>query len=413
MKRLLSVPLSIGICLIAAAPAAAQTPGSPPGGVTAVGMPGGLSTSAGIGLPSLSSPVPGPAGVGTNSTTPTGSAAPPLCQPGQNATGLTAAAPTLDLQLKTGAGQPDYSSLGKTAAGFVVPTSYNGYPVAFSNGAVTTTTWTTAVDPQTIATNQMAIPATMQFTYDCVNGQVKNGKYIINVQQQPIVIAPALPAVPPPPAFNVTGTADNIVLGWQKGQAKTSPGAATYVHIPTCAWVEGAAAPPVGDWGNLFAVQSPNPSGGNDWVEYEVVISVSAGPIVFSWGDAGTPPDPTGGGKDVANSLDGPPTGAPQYDPIGGVFPDAVAFNPCNVDSVGYHRYSTIAPTASTSPQGRHITATKTFSVHAEWYYDIGAGPVDGGALPCAGCNSIPVTWDFGWHHVDQIQGVPYFPPPG
>jgi hypothetical protein len=184
----------------------------------------------------------------------------------------------------------------------------------------------------------------------------------------------------------VTGT-------WRIGHVATMPGpdptARTYVHIPTCAWLDsGVPTGPV----QMHAIKATTEAGVTLFLVYN--LTVTPGPVTWDWGD-GTQVQ-TGG------AVESPPPTTPSYDPTSQTWTD-----PCTVS----HPYGTVA-------DGRTITATETFAVLITVSWDDGV-TVHTAPVPCDPATSGPCQlsigaangWTSGPHPVDQIEPVPYVQP--
>jgi len=388
-------------------------------GANGIAGVGSVATPGQVAYPSLGS-------------APTGNTAIGGSPPAQPATDCTDANPhqldvtaayTWNMNLKsgTGSGAPVYSNYSNNTgpgegsdATFAYPSTFMGWPLEGTSGS--TSTWRLSAQETTdIASNLLTLPTHPAYLeWNCTptpcpaatppkpagscgftaTGQKWVGAFLDN----PVKSAATQPPKPTP-TVSVPGDARDIVRNWGKGTAKTLPdgiNSKTYVHIPTCAWIEGAATPtPDGDWVQVYAVEEPA-GGGMVWVQYQVVIHITSDPVVYDWGDGDA-----GHGKSTQTEFNKPPSGRPTYDAVAQSW---LVGNPCDVPSAAWHQYSQVA-----GPPGRHIIASKTFHATAEWFYNIGSGTEAGGPLACGGCGDLPVTWDFGVHEVDQIQGIPYF----
>lgn len=188
---------------------------------------------------------------------------------------------------------------------------------------------------------------------------------------------------------NVTGT-------WRIGSVGTLPGpgstAPTFVHIPTCAWLDsGVPTAPT----TLHTVTSTLDSDGYTlFLVYNV--SVTPGPVSWDWGD-GTRTAST----DAPESA---PTTLPNYDAASQTWTDS-----CSVS----HAYNTVN-------NGRTITATQTFSVAINVIWSDGVG-VEQATVNCDRVTNGPCVltigaaegWQSGPHPVDQIEPVPFSPTTG
>ncbi|HKR99914.1 MAG TPA: hypothetical protein VJU79_10425, partial [Candidatus Dormibacteraeota bacterium] len=208
-------------------------------------------------------------------------------------------------------------------------------------------------------------------------------------------------AAPPPPPRGVLdkppfGTGPQLLTAvtkqWRIGTLAVLPGVVeqtspTYVHIPTCAWLDSNFPSST----SLFnAVTSTVSAGVTLFLLYDV--SVIPGQVTWSWDD-GTQSTST-----APPEL--PPTSLPSYEPTSQTWSD-----PCPVS----HRYAAVSP-------GRTITASETYTVAitVSWFdgvsvhtQSVPCDPVTGGS--CALTLGAAQGWISGPHPVDQIEGVPFF----
>ena len=207
---------------------------------------------------------------------------------------------------------------------------------------------------------------------------------------------------PPPPPTQDVLAAPPFALGkallaevtgfWRIGSLQTLPGPAatsrTYVHIPTCAWLD-SNVPTVPT--QLHAIKTTVSNGFTLFLVYNVTLT--PGPVTWDWGD-GTRTTSSG-------AAEAPPSTLPSYDPTSQIWTD-----PCGVS----HSYASVS-------SGRTITATEAFTatitvswsdgvaVHTE---PVACDPATLGA--CSLVIGTPQGWVSGPHPVDQIESVPYSP---
>jgi hypothetical protein len=214
----------------------------------------------------------------------------------------------------------------------------------------------------------------------------------------PFIAGNAPPPAPPRtvldnPPFGVgPALLAQVTRQWRIGVVSTIPGPAqsapTYVHIPTCAWLESNV--PTGT--TVFhALTSTVSSGVTLFLLYDV--TVTPGTVTWDWGD--------GTQTQSATAPESSPSTLPLYDPTAQIWTD-----PCAVS----HRYDVVA-------NGRTITATETFTVTITVSWDDGVAihtepvpcdPATGGT--CALQIGAAQGWTSGPHPVDQVEPVPYFP---
>lgn len=227
----------------------------------------------------------------------------------------------------------------------------------------------------------------------CDNGAITYGfgqTYLSGIARAPRP-DPSVVAAPP---FGLGPTLLAKVAGkWRIGTVSTLPGPGndvrTFVHIPTCAWLD-SAVPTAAT--TLHAVTSTVDSIGYTlFLAYNV--TVTPGPVTWDWGD----------GTQTA-SVDAPETAPPTlpiYDAASQTWTD-----PCSVS----HDYATVS-------DGRTITATQTFTVAISmlWNDGISTHPetvacdkATGG--PCVLTIGAGQGWQSGPHPVDQIEPVPFSP---
>jgi hypothetical protein len=209
--------------------------------------------------------------------------------------------------------------------------------------------------------------------------------------------APA--SVPPPsvvnvPPFGVGPTLLANVSGkWRIGTVSTLPGPGsttrTFVHIPTCAWLDsGVPTAPTA----LHSVTSTTVSNGYTvFLVYN--ITVTPGDVTWDWGDG------TQNGSQVA--PESAPVTLPRYDAAAQTWSDS-----CSVS----HEYSTVS-------DGRTITATQTFTIAitvlwndgiTTWSQTVACDAATGGA--CVLTIGAAQGWQSGPHPVDQIEPIPFSP---
>jgi len=175
-------------------------------------------------------------------------------------------------------------------------------------------------------------------------------------------------------------------VGVLPGPAQTAP---TYVHIPTCAWLDSSVPTST----TLFhALTSTVSEGVTLFLLYDV--TVTPGPVTWDWGD--------GTQSTSAGAPESAPAAVPSYDPTAQTWTD-----PCSVS----HRYASVAA-------GRTVTATETYAVSITVSWDDGVA-IHTAAVPCdavtGGACGLTIGSAQGWvsgpHPVDQIEPVPYFAP--
>ena len=195
----------------------------------------------------------------------------------------------------------------------------------------------------------------------------------------PFGVGPALLA-------NVTGT-------WRIGTVATLPGpdttTRTYVHIPTCAWLDSGVP---SEQTTMHSVTSTTVTNGYTvFLVYN--ITVTPGAVTWNWGD----------GTQTA-SFDAPeaaPATLPSYDAASQTWSD-----PCSVS----HNYATVS-------DGRTISATQTFTIaitvlwndgFATHSQTVACNAATGGA--CTLSIGAGQGWQSGPHPVDQIEPIPFSP---
>ena len=214
----------------------------------------------------------------------------------------------------------------------------------------------------------------------------------------PYLAGDAPPPVPPPgmlatPPFP-TGAALTAALraAWTIGSVATLPGPAmtarTFVHIPTCAWMQSdVPAQPTA----MHALSAALVDGYTLFLLYDVVVT--PGPVTWNWGD--------GTSSAAAGPVEHGPSSLPTYDPSTQTWT-----TPCAVS----HAYATVAGAVT-------ITATETFqiTITVSWSdgLSVHSQPVACDAATGGMCRLAvgPADgWLSGPHAVDQIEPVPFAP---
>ena len=214
-------------------------------------------------------------------------------------------------------------------------------------------------------------------------------------------LAGASPAPEPPlsaltiPPFPVgANLVTALTKTWTVGSIATIPGSTptsrTWVHVPTCAWTD-STVPVAHD--PYHALTTSSVGGYTLFLLYDV--TVTPGTVAWSWGDGST--------TVAAGPVEHGPATLPTYDPSTQRWTD-----PCAVS----HAYEVVSP-------GATITATETFTITitvswsdgvASHTQPVACDPATGGACRITlGPND---GWQSGPHPVDQIEPVPYQPPP-
>jgi len=215
----------------------------------------------------------------------------------------------------------------------------------------------------------------------------------------PYVAGDAAPPIPPPQVLDQPPFASGAALmaqltgQWRIGTIDTLPGPqpniTTYVHIPTCAWLNsGVPTAPV----PLHAIKTTTENGVTLYLVYN--LTVSPGPITWDWGD---------GSSSQSGPVETAPASMPQYDPSAQTWTD-----PCDVS----HHYPTVSA-------GVTITATQTFfiSITVSWFDGVA---VHTAPVACDAANEGPCQltigaangWASGPHPVSQIEPVPVIASP-
>ena len=207
------------------------------------------------------------------------------------------------------------------------------------------------------------------------------------------------PPAPPPPAvrettpFAVGASLLAELMGrWRLGTIDTLPGPGntirTFVHIPTCAWLDSTVpqAP-----AHLHAVTTALSDGYTFFLVYN--LTLTPGSIHWDWGDGTTSTSLT--------AAETPPATLPTYD---------ASAQTWSTSCTEAHPYATASA-------GRTITATQTFSVAITVSWSDGITtttepvPCDRAAGgPCALTVGPAQGWVSGPHPVDQIEPVPFNP---
>ena len=184
-----------------------------------------------------------------------------------------------------------------------------------------------------------------------------------------------------------------LTKSWVVGDIAVLPGgeptSRTFVHIPTCVWTDSTVpVAPV----PYHALTTTVTGGYTLFLLYDV--TVTPGPVAWNWGD--------GSSSIAPGPIEQGPALLPSYDPSTQGWSD-----PCAVS----HDYAHVA-------QGATITATETFTVTITVSWSDGVA-VHTMPVACgAGGGACHLTlgpgegWQSGPHPVDQIEPVPYQPPP-
>ena len=227
----------------------------------------------------------------------------------------------------------------------------------------------------------------------CFSGGVTFGTAFLARDYPPSPPAQSVWAAPP----FATGASllAEITGRWRLGTIATLPGpgstAPTFVHIPTCTWLDSTV--PLTPT-HLHTIKTAQSDGYTFFLVYN--ITVTPGAVTWDWGDGST-----------STSLavaETPPASLPAYDPSAQTWSD-----PCTVS----HPYDTVST-------GRTITANQSFHVDitvswsdglATTTQPVACDPASGGA--CALTVGPAQGWVSGPHPVDQIEPVPFSPASG
>ena len=208
--------------------------------------------------------------------------------------------------------------------------------------------------------------------------------------------APPSPAVVATPPFPVGPALLAQLMGrWRLGTIATLPGpgntVSTFVHIPTCTWLDSTVPQaPV----SLNAIKTAQSDGYTFFLVYN--LTVTPGTINWDWGD--------GTASTALAADETPPPTLPTYDPSAQTWS-----NPCTES----HPYAAVST-------GRTITATQAFTVDITVTWSDGVNtttqrvecdPSTGG--DCALTVGPAQGWVSGPHPVDQIEPVPFYPASG
>jgi hypothetical protein len=215
----------------------------------------------------------------------------------------------------------------------------------------------------------------------------------------PYLAGSAPPPVPPttvlnnPPFPIGADLVTALTKSWVVGAIDVLPGgdatSRTFVHIPTCVWTDSTVpVAPV----PYHALTTTVAGGYTLFLLYDV--TVTPGPVAWSWGDGSTSIAP--------GPVEQGPAVLPSYEPSTQRWSD-----PCAVS----HNYAHVAT-------GATITATETFTatITVSWSDGVAVHtmPVacDAGGGACQ-LTIVPGDgWQSGPHPVDQIEPVPYQPLP-
>jgi hypothetical protein len=270
-------------------------------------------------------------------------------------------------------GDPNQAQIGKPATAATVP----GHILGVSAWITTLGTW------------QDASP-TPPYGGSCQGARFEFG--------QPFIAGNAPPPAPPrsvlnnPPFGLGPELLAQVTRQWRIGTVSSIPGPGattpTYVHIPTCAWLDSNVP---SSTAMFHALTSTVSAGVTLFLLYNV--TVSPGTVSWDWGD--------GTHSTTATAPEAPPPHLPSYEPTAQIWTD-----PCAVS----HRYDSVS-------DGRTITAAENFtvSISVSWYDGVTihtdtvpCDPVTGSA--CALVIGPAQGWTSGPHPVDQVEPVPYFP---
>ncbi|MGH7686883.1 MAG: hypothetical protein ACREN2_08720 [Candidatus Dormibacteria bacterium] len=226
-------------------------------------------------------------------------------------------------------------------------------------------------------------------------GSCENGALLYGFGQA--VIEGDAPAPPPSagvlndPAFGFGATLLANVMGrWRIGTIGTLPGPSsstrTFVHIPTCAWLDSGV--PTAQTA-LHSVTTTIAGGYTLFLVYTVTVTPQT--VTWDWGDGAQSPS--------VDAPESPPPVSPSYDASTQTWS-----NPCSVS----HAYSTVSA-------GRTISAQQPFTVDIAVSWNDGVTthtqPV---ACDRATNRACALTvgpaqgWVSGPHPVDQIEPVPF-----
>ena len=216
---------------------------------------------------------------------------------------------------------------------------------------------------------------------------------------QTYLYGPAPAATPPLPVLNAPPFGlgptllANVTGTWRIGTVGTLPGPGnttrTYVHIPTCAWLDsGVPTEPT----TLHSVTSTTVTNGYTvFLVYNITVTPSA--VSWDWGD----------GTQTASldASESAPATLPTYDAASQSWS-----NPCTVS----HAYATVS-------DGRTITATQTFTIAITVIWNDGIA-THSQSIACDTATRRACTltvgpgqgWQSGPHPVDQIEPVPFSP---
>ena len=215
----------------------------------------------------------------------------------------------------------------------------------------------------------------------------------------PYLAGDAPPPVPPttvlnnPPFPIGANLVAAVTKSWVVGGIDVLPGgdatSRTFVHIPTCVWTElTVPVAPV----PYHALTTTVIDGYTLFLLYDV--TVTPGPVVWSWGD--------GSSSIAAGPTEQGPGTVPSYDPSTQRWSD-----PCAVS----HNYAHVAA-------GETITASETFtvSITVSWSDGVAVHTMPVACNAALGACQLTIGpadgWQSGPHPVDQIEPVPYQPPP-
>lgn len=227
----------------------------------------------------------------------------------------------------------------------------------------------------------------------CYTGAVSFGRPFLAGLNPPMPPSPAVQATPP---FPVGAALLAQLMGqWRLGTIGTLPGPAntarTFVHIPTCTWLNSTVpqAPT-----SLHAIKTAQSDGYTFFLVYN--LTVTPGTVDWDWGDGTTSTSLT--------ADETPPPTLPAYDPSAQTWS-----NPCTES----HPYADVST-------GRTITATQAFTVDITVTWSDGVNTTTQGVAcdPASGGDCTLTIgpaqgWVSGPHPVDQIEPVPFYPVSG